>query len=202
VNFTPATMPSRTPALAWPTVSEYRQRIEEEIAPRLRSKGATDAEVAQEVVREAAKRRESDGKLREAHRDLEAFFVGMVLSEMKKSVRKDSGLTDGGRGEEIFDKMLTEQQAKAIAGRGDGLGIATMLDQAHLRKMFSFVPDQSAGGQMAINAGAPAGDEGLAPSYLMADASTTDSDPASAMRLAVARNDAQAAYAKAGNMIR
>ncbi len=198
-RFTPATMPSRTPALAWPSASEYRQRIEEEIAPRLRSKGATDIEIAREVVAEAAKRQKSDAKLREAHKDLEAFFVGMLLTEMKKSVKKTSGLTDGGRGEEIFEKMMTEQQSKAIANRGDGLGIATMLDQAHLRRMINIRP-----GTEGWSNGIPALQQAEAAKRAWEASNSTEldgmtpmaADPTDEARMAAVRSEARAAYAR------
>jgi flagellar protein FlgJ len=130
----PAGAPNPTPRLAWPTDEALAARVREEIGDRLRAKGATPKEIDDMVAERVTKEKEKHTKLRAAHKDFEAFFVGMLLTEMKKTVKKNE-MFDGGRGEEIFEKRLTDEQAKLLVSRGDGFGIARMMDQGYLRSL-------------------------------------------------------------------
>ncbi|MBA1334042.1 MAG: Flagellar protein FlgJ [peptidoglycan hydrolase] [Firmicutes bacterium] len=64
-------------------------------------------------------------KLKEACRDLEAVFVGMVFERMRSTVWRE-GLIPESYGEKIFQSMLDEELAKK-ASSGEGLGISRML---------------------------------------------------------------------------
>lgn len=66
-----------------------------------------------------------DAKLKAACQEMEALFLNMVLSEMRKSVPK-SGLTDGGSQEEIVRSLLDTELTKNMA-RAGGAGLADML---------------------------------------------------------------------------
>lgn len=132
----PAGAPNPMPRLAWPTDDALAARARQEIGDRLRAQGATDAEIEREVTARVDKEKAKHARLREAHRDFEAFFVGMLITEMKKTVKKND-MFDGGRGEEIFEKRLTDEQAKLLVSRGDGFGIARMMDQGYLRSLGS-----------------------------------------------------------------
>lgn len=59
--------------------------------------------------------------------EFEAMFAGMMLKSMRSSVAPDK-LTGGGRGEEIFQSMLDQEYASAIARQGS-LGIAQTIEQ-------------------------------------------------------------------------
>lgn len=66
-------------------------------------------------------------KLKEACRDLEAVFVGMVFEGMRSTVLRE-GLIPESYGEKIFQSMLDQELAKK-ASSGEGLGISRMLYQ-------------------------------------------------------------------------
>jgi len=59
--------------------------------------------------------------------DMEALFINHMLSEMRKTVTK-SGLTDGGRAEEVYTSLLDAELAKHLAQRG-ALGLSSMLHE-------------------------------------------------------------------------
>jgi flagellar protein FlgJ len=56
---------------------------------------------------------------------MEALFINHMLSEMRKTVTK-SGLTDGGRAEEVYTSLMDAELAKDLAQRG-ALGLSSML---------------------------------------------------------------------------
>lgn len=132
----PAGAPNPMPRLQWPTDEVLAARARQEIAPQMRANGRTEEQIELEVSRKVEDEKKKHEKLRGAHKDFEAFFVGMLLTEMKKTVKKNE-MFDGGRGEEIFEKRLTDEQAKMMVSRGDGFGIARMMDQAYLRSLGS-----------------------------------------------------------------
>ncbi len=59
--------------------------------------------------------------------EFEAMFAGMMLKSMRSSLTPDK-LTGGGRGEEVFQSMLDQEYAMAIASQG-GLGIAQTIEK-------------------------------------------------------------------------
>ena len=66
-------------------------------------------------------------KLKESSRDMEAFFIKMLFSEMKKNVFRTSFLK-GGFAEEIFDDFLIDEYSKR-ASKTDTLGIGKQIYQ-------------------------------------------------------------------------
>jgi flagellar protein FlgJ len=73
-----------------------------------------------------------DSRLKAVCNDMEALFINHMLSEMRKTVTK-SGLTDGGRAEEIYTSLMDAELAKNLAHRG-ALGLSSMLsEQLNLR---------------------------------------------------------------------
>lgn len=79
----------------------------------------------------AASGNETDARTRaSAHKvatEFEAMFAGMMLKSMRSSLTPDK-LTGGGRGEEVFQSMLDQEYAMAIAAQG-GLGIAKTIEK-------------------------------------------------------------------------
>jgi flagellar protein FlgJ len=66
-----------------------------------------------------------DSRVKAACNDMEALFINHMLSEMRKTVTK-SGLTDGGRAEEVYTSLMDAELAKDLAHRG-ALGLSSML---------------------------------------------------------------------------
>jgi peptidoglycan hydrolase FlgJ len=59
--------------------------------------------------------------------EFESLFIGMMLKSMRATVGKDS-LTGGGQGEEVYRSLLDQEYATAAA-KGDGLGLAKLIEQ-------------------------------------------------------------------------
>lgn len=58
-------------------------------------------------------------------------FESLMVNEMLKSMRSTTGkdpLISGGRGEEIYQSLLDQEYAQAIAGQGT-LGLARIIEQ-------------------------------------------------------------------------
>jgi flagellar protein FlgJ len=66
-----------------------------------------------------------DSRLKTVCNDMEALFINHMLSEMRKTVTK-SGLTDGGRAEEVYTSLMDAELAKDLAHRG-ALGLSSMV---------------------------------------------------------------------------
>lgn len=73
----------------------------------------------------AAKAAAEDAKLRAACTELEAVFLNILLTQMRKTVPK-GGLTGGGNQEEIFRSLLDSETTKNMA-RAGGVGLADTL---------------------------------------------------------------------------
>lgn len=63
--------------------------------------------------------------IRGAARELEAYFLHMLIREMRKTVPKNP-LFDGGKTEEIFQDFLDEEMAGELARSGQ-LGMADLI---------------------------------------------------------------------------
>lgn len=74
---------------------------------------------------QAAKSNKEDAKLKNACQEMEAVFLNMMLSEMRKSVPK-GGLFAESNGEDIMRSMLDSELTKNMA-RAGGMGLADML---------------------------------------------------------------------------
>jgi murein DD-endopeptidase MepM/ murein hydrolase activator NlpD len=75
--------------------------------------------------------RQTDGseqdekKLEEACAEFESLFIYQIMKQMRKTIVK-SGLTSGGKGEEIFTSMMDEEISKQVSLR-QGLGLRDAL---------------------------------------------------------------------------
>jgi peptidoglycan hydrolase FlgJ len=80
-----------------------------------------------------------DSRFKGVCNDMEALFINHMLSEMRKTVTK-SGLTDGGRAEEVYTSLMDAELAKDLAHRG-ALGLSSMVrEQLDRRSAVSPVP--------------------------------------------------------------
>lgn len=71
-------------------------------------------------------------KIDEAAQDFEASFLTEMLRPMFEEVNKPNELFGGGKGEEIFSGMMTEEYGKKIAERG-GVGLAQFVRDEMIR---------------------------------------------------------------------
>lgn len=93
-----------------------------EVSPSIQGK-VSSAEIS--VPRDIKKEISNDPyrkKLYDASVEFESMFVKLMLKEMKNSVSKNK-MIHGGYAEEIFEDMLTDEQAKEIS-KNDSMGIA------------------------------------------------------------------------------
>jgi flagellar protein FlgJ len=77
-----------------------------------------------------------DSRINGVCNDMEALFINHMLSEMRKTVTK-SGLTDGGRAEEVYTSLMDAELAKDLAHRG-ALGLSSMLREQLGRRGTAF----------------------------------------------------------------
>ncbi|MBP2627204.1 MAG: Flagellar protein FlgJ [Firmicutes bacterium] len=75
-------------------------------------------------VTEKAQESKDDAKLKATCKDMEAMFLNMMMTEMRKTVQK-SKLVDSSK-EEIMTSMLDSEVTKNMASAG-GIGLADML---------------------------------------------------------------------------
>ena len=67
-----------------------------------------------------------DKKLREATQEWEAFFVGYLLKQMRKTAGEGGGLFAPSEGEKMFRDMLDDETARAL-GKTGRMGLADLL---------------------------------------------------------------------------
>lgn len=84
-------------------------------------------------ARQLAARGDNAKAARKVAREFEAMFVGMMLKSMRDTVGKNE-LTGGGKGEEIFQSMLDQEYATAIATSQGGIGLAAMIEKQLVRE--------------------------------------------------------------------
>lgn len=84
-------------------------------------------------ARQLAARGDSSRAARKVAQEFEAMFVGMMLKSMRDTVGKNE-LTGGGKGEEIFQSMLDQEYAAAIATSQGGIGLAAMIERQLVRE--------------------------------------------------------------------
>lgn len=75
-----------------------------------------------ENIKEEIQKDPNKKKLFNASVEFEAIFVKLMLKEMKKSIAKSHWI-HGGYAEEIFEDLLTDEQAKEIS-KNNNLGLA------------------------------------------------------------------------------
>jgi len=69
--------------------------------------------------------KQDEKKLKEACAEFESLFIYQLMKQMRKTIVK-SGLTGGGKGEEIFTSMMDEELSKQMSSR-QGLGLKDVL---------------------------------------------------------------------------
>ncbi len=80
---------------------------------------------------EAAAESKDDSQLREVAREFEAYFLGIMLKQMRKTVI-DGGLIEKSEARKHFESMLDDEYAKNISS-GEGIGIASAIYEAMKR---------------------------------------------------------------------
>ena len=85
-----------------------------------------DAEVSFEQLLEKAQLDKDDETLKEACREMEAYFIQHLYKTMKTSTQLGEGIIPKGQHEEVFEDMLIEEQSKEATKAG-GIGLADML---------------------------------------------------------------------------
>ena len=64
--------------------------------------------------------------LKKATQQFEGYFLHQLLTEMRKTVPKDTLLADDGNGQQIFQDMMDQTVSESMSSRGD-LGMAKMM---------------------------------------------------------------------------
>ena len=85
-----------------------------------------EAERSFEQILGKAQLNKDDEKLKEACREMEAYFIQQLFKTMKTSTQLGEGIITKGQHEEIFEDMLIEEQSKEATKAG-GIGLADML---------------------------------------------------------------------------
>ena len=85
-----------------------------------------DQEEIFEQILQKAQLEKDDETLKEACREMEAYFIQQLYKTMKTSTQLGEGIIPKGQHEEIFEDMLIEEQSKEATKAG-GIGLADML---------------------------------------------------------------------------
>ncbi|MGH1399282.1 MAG: rod-binding protein [Alphaproteobacteria bacterium] len=85
--------------------------------------GQTDMSAAVRNMREQASQSKSDDEAMMIAKEFEAVFVTEMMKPMFEGIDIANSDFGGGKGEEVFNKLLLQEYGKEIAERG-GLGIA------------------------------------------------------------------------------
>ncbi len=64
--------------------------------------------------------------LKKATQQFEGYFLHQLLTEMRKTVPKDTLLADDGNGQQIFQDMMDQTVSESMSSRG-ALGMAKMM---------------------------------------------------------------------------
>lgn len=106
---------------------------------------ATPAQAAGEQARLRALARDPKGNDREdlarVAREFEGVFLDILMRSMRSTV-PDGGLTGTGGATQIYRQMHDTELARTLAGTGDGLGIARLLEAQFAEQ---FAEDEAAG---------------------------------------------------------
>lgn len=92
----------------------------------LRANQGQEAEQSFEQLLEKAQLEKDDETLKEACREMEAYFIQYLFKTMKSSTQLGDGIIPKGEHEEIFEDMLIEEQSKEATKAG-GIGLSDML---------------------------------------------------------------------------
>lgn len=80
-----------------------------------------------EKFESAAKQKDDEG-LREAAREFESYFIGVILKQMRKTV-VEGGLIKKSESRKHFESMLDDEYAKMLA-KDEGIGLGTAIYDA------------------------------------------------------------------------
>lgn len=119
---TPSSTVIRTPAPVWPS--------DEKLVSGFLAQGMS-REGAEARVEDLKKQRE---RIKPLAREFEANFVSMLIEEMKKSVDKND-MFHGGFGEDVFESMLSLEQARQMSFAGEGLGLSRLVESGLATKL-------------------------------------------------------------------
>ncbi|MDO4753545.1 MAG: rod-binding protein [Bacillota bacterium] len=78
----------------------------------------------------AAKKKDEEG-LREAAREFESYFIGVMLKQMRKTV-VEGGLIEKSESRKQFESMLDDEYAKMLA-KDEGIGLGEAIFDAMKR---------------------------------------------------------------------
>lgn len=93
---------------------------------RLRANKSQEVEESFGRLFEQAQVDKDDEQLKEACREMEAYFIQELYKIMRTSTQLGEGIIAKGQHEEIFEDMLIEEQSKQATKAG-GIGLADML---------------------------------------------------------------------------
>lgn len=85
-----------------------------------------DVEESFEKLLAKAQEGKDEETLKEACREMEAYFIQELFKTMRSSTQLGEGIIPKGQHEEIFEDMLIEEQSKEATKAG-GIGLADML---------------------------------------------------------------------------
>lgn len=110
---------------------------------RMAAHFAAEGQKPNQIIASLKKFTDEKQQLKDSAKEWESFFVGMLLKEMQKTVKKDP-MFHGGQGEEIFGDMLADETARNIARSTDGFGIASMLEDTFVTRLHGGLIQQDA----------------------------------------------------------
>lgn len=82
----------------------------------------------------AAKQKDEEG-LREAAREFESYFIGIMLKQMRKTVI-EGGLIEKSESRKHFESMLDDEYAKLLA-KDEGIGLGSAIYDA-MKQAYGF----------------------------------------------------------------
>lgn len=86
--------------------------------------------------------KQDEKRLKEACAEFESLFIYQLMKQMRKTIVK-SGLTGGGKGEEIFTSMMDEELSKQMSSR-QGLGLKDVLIEQLTGRRENILPESIA----------------------------------------------------------
>lgn len=105
--------------------SSFEDILKQEVSPTIQGKVSSSDVFLPKNIQEEISQDSYRKKLYDASVEFESMFVKLMLKEMKNSVQKNK-MIHGGHAEEIFEDMLTDEQAKSIS-KNDSIGLAEQI---------------------------------------------------------------------------
>ncbi|WCL48080.1 rod-binding protein [Leptospira sp. GIMC2001] len=103
----------------------FEDYIKDEVNPAIQGKVSSSEVKPQVNIQDEINKDPYRRKLFDASVEFESMFVKMMLKEMKSSVSKTK-MIHGGYAEEIFEDMLTDEQAKSMS-KNNSIGLAEQI---------------------------------------------------------------------------